>query len=133
MKNKIYTLVVGIMLIITGIGLSLDVLNIYDFRFLLDGWWTLFIIIPSIIGIIFNGPRWLYVISLTIGVLLFLTSRGIIGYEQLIALVIPIAIIFVGVFLIKYAIGKNNNSNNIPNNYDNGNVVVVNDDNNKND
>lgn len=41
----------GIVLIVIGIAIALNALNIANINFFFKGWWTLFIIIPCLIGL----------------------------------------------------------------------------------
>ncbi len=49
MKN-LESIVIGLILIAIGVIIGLNTLNITDINIFFDGWWTLFIIIPSIIS-----------------------------------------------------------------------------------
>ena len=56
MRDKISNLVLGLVFIGLGLGIAGDVMNIWEFRvFSFPGWWTMFIIIPCLIGIIRDG------------------------------------------------------------------------------
>ena len=51
MKN-LESIVIGLILIAIGVIIGLNTLNITDINIFFDGWWTLFIIIPSIISLL---------------------------------------------------------------------------------
>ncbi len=67
-KNIIY----GVLLIILSVLLILDVMSLINFNIFFDGWWTLFIIIPAIIGLISGKLTFSNLILLIIGVSLLL-------------------------------------------------------------
>lgn len=95
-KNIVY----GIMLILLGIIIALISLDIIHTNFFFKGWWTLVIIIPSIIGLLFEDDKLGNLISLIIGILLLLGVRNIIDYKILIKLFVPILLVTVGLSLI---------------------------------
>ena len=95
-KNIVY----GIMLILLGIIIALISLDIIHTNLLFKGWWTLVIIIPSIIGLLFDDDKLGNLISLIIGILLLLGGRNIIDYKILLKLFVPILLVTVGLSLI---------------------------------
>ena len=95
-KNIVY----GIMLILLGIIIALISLDIIHTNFFFKGWWTLVIIIPSIIGLLFEDDKLGNLISLIIGILLLLGVRNIIDYKILLKLFVPILLVTVGLSLI---------------------------------
>ena len=50
MMKKSSSIIWGIVLIIIGAVFALNSLDITDIDIFFDGWWTLFIIVPSAIG-----------------------------------------------------------------------------------
>lgn len=95
-KNIVY----GIMLILLGIIIALISLDIINTNLFFKGWWTLVIIIPSIIGLLFEDDKLGNLISLIIGILLLLGVRNIIDYKILLKLFVPILLVTVGLSLI---------------------------------
>lgn len=98
----------GIVLITAGLAIALDVIGIININyfFLLDGWWTLIIIVPSVISLVSNGPRTGNLIGLCTGILLLLGTRGIVDTDTAWKLIIPIIIVVIGVMLIAKAFKK---------------------------
>lgn len=88
----------GILLIGVGLILGLNALNITNINIFFDGWWTLFIIVPSLIGLFDKDDSKLdNVIWLCIGIALFLSARGIISFEMILKLIIPIILVVLGI------------------------------------
>ena len=87
----------GALLILLGILLTLNAFNIDVF---FDGWWTLFIIIPSIIGLFRDKDKVTNLIGLLIGVLLLLNSLDVISFRIIGKLIFPIALVVAGVVVI---------------------------------
>ena len=96
MKNK-SNIMWGIILIILGIILAGKTTGLYDIDIFFKGWWTLFIIIPSIIGIISDKDKKNNIILLIVGILLLLESRNIIDFEIIWELLLPLGVIYIGI------------------------------------
>lgn len=59
----------GIALVAIGVILALNALGITDINIFFDGWWTLFFIIPCLIGLISERDKTCSIIFLCIGVI----------------------------------------------------------------
>lgn len=65
-----------------------------------DGWWTLIIIIPCLIGLFTDREKTGNLIGICIGVFLLLCCQDIISFDILWKLLLPAIIIFIGIKLI---------------------------------
>lgn len=99
MKNK-SGMFWGLVLIIVGVLFLGNNLNWWDINIFFKGWWSLFIIIPSIYGLFEKGSRSGSIISLAVGILLLLAAQDVIGYGMIWKILVPIIIIVVGLTLI---------------------------------
>ena len=99
MKN-IRNILWGLLLIAVGVIVALNILDIIDFDLLFDGWWTLFIIVPSVIGLFDRGPKIGNILAILIGVALLLAAQDIIDFGTAIKISVPAILICVGVSLI---------------------------------
>lgn len=90
----------GVVLIILGLIIGLNSLKLTNINIFFDGWWTLFIIIPSVIGIITDKDKIGNIIGLVIGILLLLASNDIITFGLISKLLLPTILILIGVYLI---------------------------------
>ncbi len=100
--NKKYTNILwGLCLIVLGVIMLGNYMNLFSIDVFFDGWWTLFIIIPSIVEIfIKNNNRTSNVIFLIIGVLFLLSEQNIIDKDMLWKLALPSVIIVIGLSII---------------------------------
>lgn len=99
MKNK-SSVFWGLVLIVVGALFLGNNLNWWDINIFFKGWWSLFIIVPSIYGLFEKGSRSGSVISLAVGILLLLAAQDIIGYGMIWKILVPIIIIVIGLTLI---------------------------------
>lgn len=90
----------GIVLIIIGVILTLNALEITNINIFFNGWWTLLIIIPSAIELIAREDKFWSAIWLIIGIILLLACRDILDFELIWRLTIPVIIILIGINLI---------------------------------
>jgi len=90
----------GIVLIVIGSIFGLNALEITDINIFFDGWWTLFIIIPCFIDLFSDNDRTGNLIGLVIGIALLLCCQGLIDFILVFKLIIPIALVIVGLSLI---------------------------------
>ena len=98
--KKSTKIVGGIALIAVAVLFTLKAFDIFDFDVFFKGWWTLFIIVPSIVGIINDRDKTGGCIGLTVGIMLLLAARDIINYSMLWKLAVPVALVFLGIKLI---------------------------------
>ena len=93
---------VGVILIILGIVLGLNVLEIININIFFKGWWTLFIIIPCLIDLVSddNENKTMDIIGIIIGFALLLSAQKIIKFEIVLKLIIPLILIITGISLI---------------------------------
>ena len=103
MKNSTKKILWGVLLILLGIAITLNVLDV-GFTLFFDGWWTLFIILPCLYGLITGRERVIPLIGLLIGIGLLLAARDVISYMQLLRLAVPAVLIFIGVYVILRAL-----------------------------
>ena len=105
MKNSKGT-IWGIVLIILGITIALNSTGIVDINLFFKGWWTLFIIVPSFIGLINDDDKAGNIIGLLIGVLLLLNAQDLIDFSFIWKLIVPAILIIVGLSIIFKNTGK---------------------------
>lgn len=91
----------GVVFVGLGIVLGLNALGITNINIFFDGWWTLFIIVPSIIGLFDEKEnRTSNLIGLFIGIILLLSCLDIISFEIIFKLIIPFIFVMIGLNFI---------------------------------
>ena len=107
MKNKRTNIFLGLVFLLIGVFSLLGSLNIVSFNIFFPGWWTLFIIVPSIICMLEEKINFANVFSLTIGIILLLSVNNIISFSLVIKIIIPVFLIIFGMYIILLASLKN--------------------------
>lgn len=92
----------GIVFITIGIIIGLNALDITNINIFFDGFWTLFIIIPSLIGLFDskNDVKAGNLIGIVVGVALLLGIRGIIDFSLIWKMIIPVIFVAIGFSMI---------------------------------
>lgn len=98
LKNIVW----GFVFLVVGILWGLNALEITNINIFFDGWWTLFIIIPSVVGIFKDENKTGNIIGIFVGVVLLLSCQDLIDFSVFWKLMLPIILIIVGLsFLFK--------------------------------
>lgn len=98
--NRARSILWGIVLVALGVVIGLNVLGIISFDIFFDGWWTLFIIVPSFIGIITERDKTVSIIGTIVGVVLLLAYQDVIDKTTIWKLLLPLVIILIGLKMI---------------------------------
>jgi len=99
MKNMT-RIIMGAILIACGVIYILGAFGIADINLSLDGWWTLFIIIPCLNGLFTSKDKFGNFIGLAVGVLLLLAAQNVFEYDMIWKIIVPLIIIMLGIKLI---------------------------------
>lgn len=78
-RKKIANIVTGTLLVIAGILALGQALSLWDLRLLMDGWWTVFLVVPAVASLIVNGPKMGNILLLILGFWLFADCQGWLG------------------------------------------------------
>ncbi len=111
MKNC-KNIILGIILVLVGVWFGLYATGIVKVNLLFDGWWTLFIIIPSFLGLFDEEGRTGSLIGLFVGVLLLLSCQDVLNFDIVLKLIVPCVLIVTGLsFIFKGKIKTKNIEN----------------------
>ncbi len=72
----------GIALVGIGVVLGLNALEITHINIFFDGWWTLFLIVPGVIGLFTERNKTGNIAAISFGVLLFFACQDRIGFDK---------------------------------------------------
>lgn len=91
----------GIVLVLLGVIWGLNKTGITNIDIFFDGWWTLFIIVPSFISLLSKKDNKLSsFICLIVGILLLLASLNVFDFEIIWELFFPFVVVLIGLSLI---------------------------------
>lgn len=90
----------GIILIILGLIIGLNALEITNIDLFFDGWWTLFMIVPASVGLLKGKELTSNTIWLVIGVVLLLACNDLISFELIGKLLLPFILITIGISIL---------------------------------
>lgn len=111
MKNC-KNIILGIILIVVGVWFGLYATGVVKINLLFDGWWTLFIIVPSFLGLFDEDGRTGSLIGLFVGVLLLLSCQDVLNFDIVLKLIVPCVLIVTGLsFIFKGKIKTKNIEN----------------------
>ena len=111
MKNC-KNIILGIILIVVGVWFGLYATGVVKVNLLFNGWWTLFIIIPSFLGLFDEDGRNGSLIGLFVGVLLLLSCQDVLNFDIVLKLIVPCVLIVTGLsFIFKGKIKTKNIEN----------------------
>ena len=100
MKKGSCTYIWGFALILVGLLYLGSNLELWDFNLFFDGWWTLFIIVPSVAGLFKNDEIMPSILGIIIGILLLMAAQSYITWLMVGQIFIPFVIICIGVSLL---------------------------------
>lgn len=98
--KKVSSILWGIVLIAVGVIVALNAFEVTDIDLFFDGWWTLIIIVPCLIGLFTEHEKMGNLIGAGIGVVLLLCCQNILSFDMLWKLAVPAVIVLIGVKLI---------------------------------
>lgn len=98
--KKIGNVLWGIVFVVIGLIFGLNALEITNINIFFDGWWTLFIIIPSFTGIIKERGGVGNFIWLAIGLVLLLSAQKILDISKIGKLIFPAILVALGLGMI---------------------------------
>ena len=113
MMKNLTRIIIGAILIACGVIYILGAFDVIDMNISFDGWWALFIIVPSISGLITSRDKIWNAFCLLLGIYLLLAAQGVIEYAIGFKLSVPIIIILLGIKLIVKSASPQKKSDNV--------------------
>ena len=97
----------GIAIIALGVIFGGNALGLFNINVFFDGWWTLFIIIPSLISLFTEREKFFSLAALAAGIILLLAAQDVFSFEVAGKTILAVVLILVGLGLISKAIFGN--------------------------
>ena len=90
----------GILLIVVGILFLGRNMDWWNFSIFFRGWWTLFLIVPSVISLVRKESIGTSFLTFVLGVLMLLASQDVIEWSTIWKIFVPLIIIVIGLSII---------------------------------
>lgn len=97
--NKTSRWLWGLVLIALGVILGLRAFGV-NINIFFPGWWTLFIIVPSFIGLFSQDGKTGSAVMLAIGVFLLLGSLDVVSFQIIWRLIVPVILVIIGLSIL---------------------------------
>lgn len=98
--KDIKKVIFGALLLAAGVILALNAFGVTDINLFFDGWWTLFIIIPSLVAIFKDRDKSGGIFGLIIGVLLLLSQLEVIDVSWVWKITVPAVLVIIAIKMI---------------------------------
>ena len=106
--KRINSIIWGCVLLAISAILILNAFGMTNIEIFFDGWWTLFIIVPSFVGLITGRDTSANIIGLLIGTFLLLVCQNVLDFDIIWKLLVPAIIAVIGIKMIFGGSGKDN-------------------------
>lgn len=90
----------GIAIIALGIIFGGHALGLFELNIFFDGWWTLFIIVPSIVSLITDKDKLMSLSFLAVGIILLLAAQNVFTYDVAWKVILAVFLVIAGLTLI---------------------------------
>lgn len=107
--KKVSPIIWGIAVIALGVIFGGNALGWFDFNIFFDGWWTLFIIVPSAISLITEKDKLASLGFLAAGVILLLAAQNVFSYDTAWKVILAVFLVLVGLTIIVKSLFHSNN------------------------
>lgn len=98
--KKAKPIIWGIAIITLGVIFGGNAIGLFNLNVFFDGWWTLFIIVPSVISLITEKEKIASLGFIAVGVILLLAAQNVFSYDVAWKACLAIFLILIGLSLI---------------------------------
>ena len=98
--KQIKPIIWGVAIIAVGVIFGLNALGLFTFDIFFDGWWTLFIIVPSVISLFTEKDKLASLGFIAIGVILLLAAQDVFSYDVAWKVILAVFLVVAGLSLI---------------------------------
>lgn len=107
--KKARAIIWGIAIIALGVIFAGKAIGWFDFDIFFKGWWTLFIIIPSVISLFTEKDKLSSLGFISAGIILLLAAQEVITYDTAWKIILAVILILIGLGLILKTVFHSNN------------------------
>ena len=99
----------GIAIIALGVIFGGNALGLFNIDIFFDGWWTLFIIVPSVVSLFTEKEKTSSLVFIAAGVILLLAAQNVFSYETAWKVILAVVLVAIGIGIIFKSIVRKNN------------------------
>lgn len=107
--KQLRTIIWGIAIVALGVIFGGNALGLFNINVFFNGWWTLFIIVPSFISLITEKEKLSSLAFLAIGVILLLAAQDIFSFEIAWKVILAVVFVMIGLGIIIRSLFHSNN------------------------
>ena len=107
--QKTKSIILGVALVALGVIFGGNALGLFSIDIFFDGWWTLFIIVPSVISLFTEKEKILSLVFLAVGVILLLAAQNVFSYDVAWKVILAVVLVAIGLGAIIKGIFHSNN------------------------
>ena len=107
--KQIKPIIWGVAIIALGLIFGLNALGLFNINIFFDGWWTLFIIVPSVISLFTEKDKLASFGFLAAGIILLLAAQDVFSYDVAWKVILAVLLVIAGLGLIIKSTFRNQN------------------------
>lgn len=98
--KQIKPIIWGVAIIALGLIFGLNALGLFNFNIFFDGWWTLFIIVPSVISLFTEKDKIASLGFIATGIILLLAAQDVFSYDVAWKVILAVFLVVAGLTII---------------------------------
>ena len=107
--KKFKPIIWGVAIIALGVIFGGNAIGLFNFNVFFDGWWTLFIIVPSVISFFTEKEKLSSLGFLAAGIIFLLAAQNVFSYDVAWKAILAVALIIIGLSIIIKGVFRNDN------------------------
>ena len=98
--KQVRPIIWGIAIIALGVIFGGNAIGLFNFNLFFNGWWTLFIIIPSVVSLITDKEKLSSIGTLAAGIIFLLAAQNVFSFDVAWKAVLAVFLIIIGINII---------------------------------
>lgn len=107
--NKTKSIIWGVAIMALGVIFGGNAMGLFSLNIFFDGWWTLFIIVPSIVSLFTDKEKLSSLGFLAVGIILLLAAQNVFSYDVAWKVILAVVLVIVGLNIIIKSVFHNSN------------------------
>ena len=107
--KKVAPIVWGLVILALGVIFGGNAIGLFNIDVFFDGWWTLFIIVPSVFSLIFDKEKLSALVCIFIGVILLLAAQDVFSYDVAWKVILAVVLVAIGIGIIYKSVFRGHN------------------------